>query len=411
MMAVGGAGSSGWPALRKRNLHHQDEEEYEGDQAAEDVGMLEDGGQIPTDFAAGLEALDRRHAESAESFSGDEAAGGEDAGVVDASLLRVVEHALVAGDVGDPADDAADEDGEGGFQRQVHADGEQHRAFDLDHDEGETHEDADDDQRPGHVSADDALGERSHQSGLRGGQFLAAEVVGLVEDHEHGEQCQRADDDAHQVANLHFGRGAAEDVADLEILQHFTGDRRGDADDGGDAEDGDDSGGAFDADGDHQQGGDDQGAEGESADRVVGGADHADEVSADGGEEEAENDHDDGGDDGSDDDLGEEEVERDHGAEDDGEADEDDLAAEVFFIAQRGLLLLAGLLQIADGALDSDAERLAHAEEGEGRADQHSADGDGTDDGEPDAVGYRRPSRPWFQRRRRWRRSADRGSR
>jgi hypothetical protein len=176
-------------------------------------------------------------------------------------------------------------------------------------------------------------------------------------------------------------------VSDFEILQHFSGNGGGDADDGGDSEDGNDSGSAFDADGDHEQGGDDQGAEGESADRIVGGADHADQVSGDGGEEEAEDDHDDGGDDGSDDDLGEEEVEGDHGAEDDGESEKDDLGAEIFFITQRGLFLLSGLLEIADGSLDSDAERLAHFEERVGSADEHSADGDGTDDGEPDSVG------------------------
>ena len=178
----------------------------------------------------------------------------------------------------------------------------------------------------GHVAADDALAEHGHESGLRRGQGGAAEVVSLVENHQREEEHERGDDDAEHVADLHLGRRAAEDVSDLEVLQHFAGDGRGDADHGGDAEHRRHAAGAADAEGDHQQRGDDQRAEREAGDGVVGGADHADQVAGDGGEEEAENDHDDGGDDGAGHDLAarhvaragdEEAVERDHGDEHD----------------------------------------------------------------------------------------------
>ena len=44
------------------------------------------------------------------------------------------------------------------------------------------------------------------------------------------------DDDADDVADLHLPRRAAEDVPDLQVLEHLAGDGRGDADDGGHAE-------------------------------------------------------------------------------------------------------------------------------------------------------------------------------
>ena len=94
---------------------------------------------------------------------------------------------------------------------------------------------------------------------------------------------------------MYFGR-AAEDVADFEILQQFAGDGGRDADDGGDPKHGGDAADAGDAHGDQEQGGDEQGGEGQAGDRVIGGADHADQVARDGGEEEAHDEHDDAGD-------------------------------------------------------------------------------------------------------------------
>ena len=44
-----------------------------------------------------------------------------------------------------------------------------------------------------------------------------------------------------QVADLHAARSAAQDVADFQILQHFAGDSRGDADHRRHAEHGDDA--------------------------------------------------------------------------------------------------------------------------------------------------------------------------
>ena len=54
-----------------------------------------------------------------------------------------------------------------------------------------------------------------------------------VEREEHDEA---RDHDADQVADLHLPRRAAEDVADLQVLQHLAGDGGRDADDRGHAE-------------------------------------------------------------------------------------------------------------------------------------------------------------------------------
>ena len=61
---------------------------------------------------------------------------------------------------------------------------------------------------------------------------------------------------ADEIADLHGARGATENVADFQVLQHFARDGGGDANDGGDAEDSGHTGSALYADGDHQQCGD-----------------------------------------------------------------------------------------------------------------------------------------------------------
>ena len=172
-------------------------------------------------------------------------------------------------------------------------------------------------------------------------------------------------------------------MADLEVLEHLAGHSAADANDRGHAEHREHAGGALHADGDHEQRGDNQGAQSESRDGVVGGADGADQVAADGGEEESQNEHDHGRDAGGEEIAGEEEVERDHGGEGGAQTEEDRATVEVELGAIVGLGLRTGLLEVADGAADAGGEAGAHLEEGIAGADEHAAHGDRPDDVSP----------------------------
>ena len=99
-------------------------------------------------------------------------------------------------------------------------------------------------ERPRHFSADDALGQHRHQAGLRRRKLTVTETdtaavdVGLIQQQQHGKQREAGHGDAEEVASLHLGGSAAENVSDLEVLQHLAGHGRGDADDSGHAEHG-----------------------------------------------------------------------------------------------------------------------------------------------------------------------------
>ncbi len=115
--------------------------------------------------------------------------------------------------------------------------------------------------------------------------------VGLVQQVEREEEQEPGEDDADQVAHLHLPGRAAEDVADLQVLEHLARDRGGHADDRGDAEHGRDALDALDAHDHHRERRDDRGGQRESGDRVVRGADQADQVPGHGGEEEPRHQH------------------------------------------------------------------------------------------------------------------------
>ena len=75
-----------------------------------------------------------------------------------------------------PAHDAADEDGEGGGDREVGADGEGERA-DAEELDGEDERDAEQDERPGEAMGEDAVDDGGHETALRGGGFFAADAL------------------------------------------------------------------------------------------------------------------------------------------------------------------------------------------------------------------------------------------
>ena len=54
--------------------------------------------------------------------------------------------------------------------------------------------------------------------------------VALVQQQQREVQRQARHGDADEVADLHASRRAAQDVPDLQVLQHLARDRRGDAD-------------------------------------------------------------------------------------------------------------------------------------------------------------------------------------
>ena len=117
-------------------------------------------------------------------------------------------------------------------------------------------------------------------------------------------------DRGHDLGHFHLPGRAAEDLADLQVLDEAAGDAAGAADDGRDAEHRADAGEPGHAEADHQERGDDQRREGEAGDRLVGAAHEADEVAADRGEEEARHHHDDGRHRGADEALAEVVVDR-----------------------------------------------------------------------------------------------------
>ena len=61
-------------------------------------------------------------------------------------------------------------------KRQIHPDREQHRALHLNHDEGNAQRHPCENKRPGHISANNALRNRRHQSSLRRWQFRITET-------------------------------------------------------------------------------------------------------------------------------------------------------------------------------------------------------------------------------------------
>src|ERR1019366_2886949 len=191
--------------------------------------------------------------EAGQGFAGDQAAGDQDADVFHAGALRFVEGTALANGVHDPADHAADEDGTGGADGQVHSDGHQHGAAHFEHDHGDAHQDAGDHQRPRHIAAHDALGERGHQSGLRGRKFLIAETdtafmdVADVQPEQREVHHATGQHDSDELGDLDGARCAAQDVADLEILEEFARDGRRDTPHGGYGEYRYDAGGPGDA--------------------------------------------------------------------------------------------------------------------------------------------------------------------
>ena len=112
-----------------------------------------------------------------------------------------------------------------------------------------------------------------------------------MQHHEGDEQHDGGQGHAEQVAHLHAPRGAAQDVAGLEVLQHLASHGRAHADHSGHAEHGSHALTALHAEDHHHEGGDHQGSQSQARDGVVAGAHDADEVAADGREEEAEDHH------------------------------------------------------------------------------------------------------------------------
>src|SRR2546422_1078212 len=74
---------------------------------------------------------------------------GKDADVSPPPLWGVVVPSARLKYIGGPANDAADKDRERCLERQVHAHRHEHRTLDLEHDHRDAHQDADDDEWPG----------------------------------------------------------------------------------------------------------------------------------------------------------------------------------------------------------------------------------------------------------------------
>ena len=55
---------------------------------------------------------------------------------------------------------------------------------------------------------------------------MGSEGICLVQKHQEGEENEARNSDAEQVANLHARGSSAKDMADLQVLKHFTSDSR-----------------------------------------------------------------------------------------------------------------------------------------------------------------------------------------
>ena len=150
-------------------------------------------------------------------FAGDESRGGKYTGVFDPGPLGFIEAAFGGEGIADATDDAADENGEGRFKRQIHSDSDQHGTPHLQHDHRNTHEDADYDQGPGHVAADDALREGGHKAGLGRGKFAISKAdtagadVALLEQEKGPVHDERSNHDGDQLGDLDIAGGATQD--------------------------------------------------------------------------------------------------------------------------------------------------------------------------------------------------------
>src|SRR5450755_1963370 len=120
---VGAAG------VRERHPHHHESKNDEHDEARHHAGMREDHRQRP------LLVLKDGNDDTHERFSSNESRSRQHPGILDASFLCIVEVAAIAHAVGDPANHATEKDSESSFERQIHADGEEHGTLDFDHDE------------------------------------------------------------------------------------------------------------------------------------------------------------------------------------------------------------------------------------------------------------------------------------
>jgi hypothetical protein len=119
----------------------------------------------------------------------------------------------------------------------------------------------------------------------------AAVDIALMQDQERKVKSKAGDRDSQEVAELHFGRRSAQDVTDLEILQHLASDCRGYAYNRRYSQHSRDAAHPRHSDGDHQKRGNNQSAKRESRDRIIGRTDHADQVAGDRREEKSDHDH------------------------------------------------------------------------------------------------------------------------
>ena len=125
-------------------------------------------------------------------------------------------------------------------RRQVHADREQHRALHLNHDHRDAQHHAV--TTSGHGMSPPTMPcERDAIRPACGAETGVAEadppvMLPLCSTSSGKVHHQAGDDDRDQLDDLDGARSAAENVADLEILQQLAGDRRRDADHRGHAE-------------------------------------------------------------------------------------------------------------------------------------------------------------------------------
>ena len=107
------------------------------------------------------------YAEQADDAAGGDQARGVERARRDVALVRAA--GALGGRVDQPADNAAGEDGQRGSDGEIRAHGERERA-DAEQLDGDDQEDAEHDQSPGQLAAEDAVDDRGHQVRLgRGG--------------------------------------------------------------------------------------------------------------------------------------------------------------------------------------------------------------------------------------------------
>src|SRR5437899_4159488 len=209
-------GFAGVARAREWNPDHDEGQSGHYDESREIRGVGKYLGYFP--IADLGDSHDSSPDQAHQGFSDDQPRRSEHSRVLHPRPLRGIEPAALGEPIPQSAEDSAEEDRERRLEGQVHSYRNQHRATHLHHDHADAHEDAYNYKRPWHIAAHNSHGERRHKPGLWCRQIAAAKAERVVQERERKVHHQARHHHCDQLGHLNPARGAAEDVADFEVL-------------------------------------------------------------------------------------------------------------------------------------------------------------------------------------------------